>query len=99
MRLTVSKPWLNGVSMGLPDTPLQPNFRSTIFQRLFWCAFLATALGVTVAGILLHWPFRLELLLGAGGAAISLGLAFVLSWPVDRRIARMRKFAEGLLEA
>jgi len=35
----------------------------------------------------------------AGGAAISLGLAFALSRPVDLRIARMRAFAEGLLEA
>lgn len=78
---------------------MQPNFRSTIFQRLFWCAFLATALGVTAAGIALQWPLRLEILLGTGGAAISLGLAFVLSRPVDLRIARMRKFAEGLLEA
>ncbi len=78
---------------------MKPNFRSTIFQRLFWCAFLATALGVTAAGMALDWPLRLELLLGTGGAAISLGLAFVLSRPVDLRIARMRKFAEGLLEA
>jgi two-component system phosphate regulon sensor histidine kinase PhoR len=82
---------------------LQPNFRSTIFQRLFWCAFLATALGVTAGGIVLDWPLHppltLEVLLGAGGAAISLGLAFALSRPVDRRIARMREFAEGLLEA
>jgi two-component system phosphate regulon sensor histidine kinase PhoR len=31
--------------------------------------------------------------------AISLGLAFALSPAVDRRIARMRAFAEGLLEA
>jgi two-component system phosphate regulon sensor histidine kinase PhoR len=78
---------------------LQPNFRSTIFQRLFWCAFLAMALGVAAAGIVLGWPLRLEVLLGAGGAAISLGLALVLSRPVDLRIARMRAFAEGLLEA
>jgi two-component system phosphate regulon sensor histidine kinase PhoR len=78
---------------------VQPNFRSTIFQRLFWCAFLATALGVTVAGPILHWPLKVNVLLIAGGAAISLGLAFALSPPVDRRIARMREFAEGLLEA
>ena len=51
------------------------------------------------AGIVLDWPLKLIVLLGAGGAGISLALAFVLSWPVDRRIRRMRKFAEGLLEA
>jgi two-component system, OmpR family, phosphate regulon sensor histidine kinase PhoR len=82
---------------------VQPNLRSTIFQRLFWCAFLATVLVVTAAVAMLHksldWPLRLELLLGAGGAAISFGFAFLLSRPVDRRIARMRAFAEGLLEA
>jgi two-component system phosphate regulon sensor histidine kinase PhoR len=80
-------------------TPVQPNLRSTIFQRLFWCAFLTTALGVTAAGLMLAWTLRLQFLLGAGGAALSLGLAFALSRPVDRRIARMRAFAEGLLEA
>ncbi len=78
---------------------MQPNLRSTIFQRLFWCAFLTTALGVTAAGLMLAWTLRLQVLLGAGGAALSLGLAFALSRPVDRRIARMRAFAEGLLEA
>ncbi|HEY1754510.1 MAG TPA: ATP-binding protein [Bryobacteraceae bacterium] len=66
---------------------------------MFWCAFLATALGVMAAGLVLRWPLRLELLFGAGGAAISLGLAFGLSRPVDLRIARMRVFSEGLLEA
>jgi len=78
---------------------VQPNFRSTIFQRLFWCAFLAIGLGSAAAGIVLGWPLRLEVLLDAGGAAISLLLALVLSRPVDLRIARMRAFAEGLLEA
>ncbi len=38
-------------------------------------------------------------LLFLGIVAISLGLAFILSRPVDRRIERMRVFAEGLLEA
>jgi two-component system phosphate regulon sensor histidine kinase PhoR len=66
---------------------------------MFWCAFLATALGVMAAGLVLRWPLRLELLFGVGGAAISLGLAFGLSRPVDLRIARMRVFSEGLLEA
>ena len=80
---------------------MQPNFRSTIFQRLFWCAFLAMALGVTAAGIVLDWPLHLRLTIEllAGAAVISVGVAFALSRPVDRRIARMRKFAEGLLEA
>jgi two-component system, OmpR family, phosphate regulon sensor histidine kinase PhoR len=86
-------------SMVLPDTTLQPNFRSTIFQRLFWCAFLTAAVGIVAAGMLLNWPLRQELMLGAGSAALSLSLAFALSWPVDRRIERMRVFAEDLLEA
>jgi two-component system, OmpR family, phosphate regulon sensor histidine kinase PhoR len=81
---------------------LQPNLRSTIFQRLFWCAFLTMALGVTASGILLNWPphpsLPQELLLMTCGAGLALGFAVVLSWPVDRRIADMRKFAEGLLE-
>jgi two-component system phosphate regulon sensor histidine kinase PhoR len=87
------------LAWSFPGIPLQPNFRSTIFQRLFWCAFLATVLGVTAAGIVLAWPLRLALLLAAGCAAISLGLAFALSLPVDRRIARMRIFSEGLLQS
>ena len=76
---------------------MKPNLRSTVFQRLFWCAFLSTALGVAVTGMILNWPLRLDLLLISAGTVLSLALSVVLARPVDRRIARMREFAEGLL--
>ena len=81
---------------------MRPNFRSTIFQRLFWCTFLAASsltLALALAGALRASSTGLYVLLAAGIVAISLGLSFVLSRPVDRRIERMRVFAEGLLEA
>jgi two-component system phosphate regulon sensor histidine kinase PhoR len=81
---------------------VRPNFRSTIFQRLFWCALLAAVAIVLVflagGAIRTASPGLIWLLIAAIGA-ISLGLAFTLSRPVDRRIERMRVFAEGLLEA
>lgn len=81
---------------------MRPNFRSTIFQRLFWCAFLA-AVGMVLVflggGALRTASPALTGLLILGIVVISLGLAFTLSRPVDQRIERMRVFAEGLLEA
>ncbi len=80
---------------------MRANFRSTIVQRLFWCAFLAS-LGIlstlTLAGTL-RTSLTGAMILILGVAAFSLALAFTLSRPVDRRIQRMRVFAEGLLEA
>jgi two-component system phosphate regulon sensor histidine kinase PhoR len=87
---------------------LQPNFRSTIFQRLFWCAFLAVVLALAGAGLIFtqmlppggHPPmFPIMTGLVVSGALVALLLAFLMSRPVDQRIARMRQFAEGLLEA
>jgi two-component system, OmpR family, phosphate regulon sensor histidine kinase PhoR len=81
---------------------VRPNFRSTIFQRLFWCAFLAT--GALVAALALAGALRgtspaQVALIVAGVGAIAVALAFTLSRPLDQRIERMRVFAQGLLEA
>ncbi len=56
-------------------------------------------LAFIAAGVVRANSLALAALLLAGVAALSLGLAFALSRPVDRRIERMRVFAEGLLEA
>jgi two-component system phosphate regulon sensor histidine kinase PhoR len=81
---------------------VRPNFRSTIFQRLFWGAFLA-AVGMVLVflggGTLRTASPALAGLLVLAILLISLGLAFAISRPVDQRIERMRVFAEGLLEA
>ena len=80
---------------------MRPNLRSTIFQRLFWCAFLAAAsilVALRVGGAFRRTSLILDILLALGVAAVSLALAFLLSRPVDTRIKRMRVFAEGLLE-
>jgi two-component system phosphate regulon sensor histidine kinase PhoR len=85
-----------------PDTSVRPNFRSTILQRLFWCAVLAAAgivFALRAAGGIRPGSLGQDLLVTLGIVAISLALAFLLSRPVDRRIERMRVFAEGLLEA
>jgi two-component system phosphate regulon sensor histidine kinase PhoR len=81
---------------------VQPNFRSTVFQRLFWCAFLSMALTLGAAEILLtkdtlrFWPALL--FVGLTGVLVTLLLAFAIARPVDRRIAAMREFAERSLE-
>lgn len=81
---------------------MRPNFRSTIFQRLFWCAFLAA--GTIVGALALAGALRggspafvFVIVLGIGVTALT--LAFALSRSLDHRIERMRVFAEGLLEA
>ncbi|HEX5431199.1 MAG TPA: ATP-binding protein [Bryobacteraceae bacterium] len=85
------------------DTAVRLKFRGTIFQRLFWCAFLAVtavlaAAALTVPqGIPADWP-RLALL-EVLGIAISLLAAFAISRAIDRRMAKMRAFAESTLES
>lgn len=82
---------------------MRPNFRSTIFWRLFWCAFLAACFGLTFGARprpgedSRTWLAWFGFVAAAAGAALL--LAFLLSRAVDQRIARMRVFAEGLLEA
>lgn len=82
---------------------MRPNFRSTIFWRLFWCACLSAAFGLAAAAWLLppsgarSWPAWAALWILAIGVALL--LAFLLCHAVDQRIARMREFAEGLLDA
>lgn len=81
---------------------MRPNFRSTIFQRLFWCAFLAASGLILVllgSGEIAAISFKLWALLAIMIAILSLALAFALSRVLDQRIERMRVFAEGLLEA
>lgn len=79
-------------------------YRSPVFGRLFWGAFLTSALilgGVAVAalGMLTSRALMLDLLLLAGAAGvISWLFAFLLSRPVDREISRSREFAGSLLE-
>ena len=81
---------------------VQPNFRSTVFQRLFWCGFLTAALALGAAELLLSrdasriWPTLF--IVGLATVLMALVLAFAISRPVDRRIAGMREFAERLLE-
>ena len=73
---------------------MRPHFRSAIFQRLFWSAFLATLLLLFASRILSGHLF----LLGVAALLLSLAVAFLFSRAVDRRIARMRRFAASLLE-
>jgi two-component system, OmpR family, phosphate regulon sensor histidine kinase PhoR len=81
---------------------VRPNFRSTVFQRMFWCAFLAAGIALTAAELLLSldsrriWPALILAALTSSMAALL--VAFCVSRPVDRRIAQMREFAEGLLD-
>ena len=81
---------------------VQPNFRSTLFQRLFWCGFLTAALALCAAELLLSrdasriWPTLF--IVGLATVLLALLLAFAISRPVDQRIAAMREFAEGSLE-
>src|SRR5690242_15330545 len=81
---------------------VRTNFRSTIFQRLFWCAFLSVLVVVEAAELTFFggrgsfWT-RSIVLSFVGGLGAFL-LALVMSQAIDRRIARMREFAEGLLE-
>ncbi|MBV8841920.1 MAG: PAS domain-containing protein [Bryobacterales bacterium] len=78
---------------------MAPKIRSAIFQRLFWCSLLAVAAGL-VAAIGLH-PASAGAWLSpilAGVVSASL-MATLLARGVDRKIARMREFAESLLQA
>jgi two-component system phosphate regulon sensor histidine kinase PhoR len=80
--------------MGLPDSSMRPHFRSAIFHRLFWSAFLATLLLLLFDRLLTgHW-----FLLFAAALLLSLAAAFLFSHAIDQRIARMRRFAEDLLQ-
>ncbi len=74
-------------------------FRSVFFQRLFWCAF--TAVLVTLAAVavpkgLAFWPGFVMLLLF--GTAACILFAYLIARPLERRISRMRNFANGLLD-
>ncbi len=81
---------------------MRPNFRSTVFQRMFWSAFFAAGIALIAAELLLSldsrriWPVLM--LAALTSAMASLLVAFCVSRPVDRRIAQMREFAEGLLD-
>jgi two-component system, OmpR family, phosphate regulon sensor histidine kinase PhoR len=80
--------------MGFPDTPMRPTFRSALFPRLFWSAFLSAILLLLLVRMLgAHL-----MLLGAAALPLSLLLAFLLARAVDRRLSRMRRLAAGLLE-
>lgn len=79
--------------MGLP---MRPNFRSAILQRLFWTAFLAAILILIVERIV--GPSH-TLVLAIVAFVFSFALAVPFSRGVDQRIARMRRFAEDLLES
>src|SRR5580698_7494637 len=69
---------------------------------MFWCAFLAAGIALTAAELLLSldsrriWPALILAALTSSMAALL--VAFCVSRPVDRRIAQMREFAEGLLD-
>jgi two-component system phosphate regulon sensor histidine kinase PhoR len=82
---------------------VRPHFKSSIFWRLFWCALLAAGFDSMIAGWLLppsggrSWMAWFGIWAVAAGAALL--LALLLCRSVDHRIARMREFAEGLLEA
>ena len=71
------------------------HYRSAVFQRLFWGAFLSVLIVATAA---VAAPFRSWVLLALAGLVSALTLALLLSHGVDRRIARMREFTEALLE-
>jgi len=70
---------------------------------MFWSAFLAAGIALIAAELLLSldsrriWPALILAALTSSMAALL--AAFFVSRPVDRRIAQMREFAEGLLEA
>lgn len=86
---------------GFQDISVRPNFRSTIFQRLFWCTLLGITLVLAAAGFVLpqeaSWP-KLAIL-EIFGVLVSLLGALAIAAGVDRRIARMRASADNLLES
>jgi two-component system phosphate regulon sensor histidine kinase PhoR len=63
--------------------------------RLFWCALLSVLIALIVASA---FPRRFGLALAVAGLASAFGFSLALSRGVDRRIAKMREFTEGLLE-
>jgi two-component system phosphate regulon sensor histidine kinase PhoR len=74
---------------------MQPNFRSAIFQRLFWSAFLAAILLLIVERIVGDRRFVLSM----AAFLLALAVAIPFSSAVDHRIARMRRFTEDMLES
>ncbi len=76
------------------------NLRSTIFQRLFWSAVLTALVLLVAVSVVLPSVSRSTLAVFSILAILTaLILSALLSSVVERRIARMREFVEGLLEA
>ncbi|HLH42085.1 MAG TPA: ATP-binding protein [Bryobacteraceae bacterium] len=71
------------------------HYRSAVFKRLFWGAFLPVLIVATAA---MAEPLRSWVWLVLAGLASAFTLALLLSRGVDKRIARMREFTEALLE-
>lgn len=74
-------------------------YRSPVFGRLFWGAFLtSTFVLASVAVVAKAALTALDLIaLGVGAGLLSWLFAFLLSRPVDREISRSREFAGSLL--
>ena len=73
-------------------------YRSPVFGRLFWGAFLTSILvltGVTFTSRVVVWELTL---LAVAAGLLSWLFAFLLSRPVDREISRSREFAGSLLD-
>ena len=73
-------------------------YRSPVFGRLFWGAFLTSILVLAGVAFFPRVSFLEVLLLAGAAALISWLLAFLLSRPVDREISRSREFAGSLLD-
>jgi two-component system, OmpR family, phosphate regulon sensor histidine kinase PhoR len=74
---------------------VHPHYRSAVFRRLFWCAFVSVLVVTTAAAAA---PLRSWIWLALAGLVSAVALALLLSHGVDRRIARLREFTEALLE-
>ena len=78
---------------------MRSKFRSAIFQRLFWCAVCSVLVVLAALRLVLPVPAGSWFLLVLTGILGSFLFALVLARGVDRRIVRMREFAERLLDA
>ena len=73
-------------------------YRSPVFGRLFWGAFLTSILVLTGVTVFSRPSLLVLTLLTVAAGLISWLLAFLLSRPVDREISRSREFAGSLLD-
>jgi two-component system phosphate regulon sensor histidine kinase PhoR len=79
-------------------------YRSPVFGRLFWGAFLTSAFVLFGAGLVARNALTSKVLsvdllvLAVAAGVLSWLFAFVLSRPVDREISRSREFAGSLLD-